>query len=351
MRTSRKAALAALVAMVAAVGAGCGQGRDEEGSGASGGGEQLQLAVFIPNGGDPYWQNKSYGYVKAAEDLGNVDLRLVDAGGYGSVEKQMNQIDDAIQRGVDAMVVNAADSKAVCGPIQQAMDAGIAVVADDIMPTCDFKVPLGVSENSKNVGRQQCLHLAEAIGGKGGIVMLKGPAGAKLVIDRQAGCKEALKEYPGIRILGEQWGQNDLASSQALMDDFLQAHGREIKAAYTLGSVGGLGVINSLKSAGYKPGDVKLLSVDYGDEIIEAIKAGWVDGVIPAEPVRLAGMTAEAAIALAKDEQVEGKTGVDECCEKRAYTAGEEPVLRDELDSFDASNAVAPEGFKPPLQG
>jgi ABC-type sugar transport system substrate-binding protein len=346
----RWTAIAAAVA-VGAFAAGCGQGREDNSSEGGSGGKKMQLAVFVPNGGDPYWQNKAYGYVRAAEKMGNVDLRLIDAGGYGGVEKQINQIDDAIQRQVDAMVVNATDSKAICGPMERAMDAGIAVVADDIMPTCDFKVPLGVSENSTNVGRQQCLHLAKAIGGKGGIVMLKGPAGAKLVIDRQAGCKEALKDYPDIKILGQQWGQNDLASSQSLMDDFLQAHGKEIDAVYTLGSVGGLGVVNALKSADYKPGDVKLLAVDYGDEIIEAIKAGWVDGVIPAEPVRLAEITATSAIALAQKKPIEGKTGEDECCEKRQYTAGEEPVLRDELDAFDASKAVAPPDFKPPLQG
>lgn len=348
-RFVRLTAIAAVMVLGAIV-AGCGQGRDEEAS-AGGGGKKLQLAVFLPNGGDPYWQNKSFGYVRAAKELGNVDLRLVDAGGYGSVEKQINQIDDAIQRQVDAMVVNATDSKALCGPMKQAMDAGIAVVADDIMPSCDFKLPLGVSENSRNVGRQQCLHLAKAIGEKGGIVMIKGPAGAKLVIDRQAGCKEALKQFPGIKILGEQWGNNDLAGSQSLMDDFLQAHGKKINAVYTLGSTAGLGVVNALKSAGYKPGDVKLLTVDYGDEILKAIKAGWVDGVIPAQPVRLGELTAKAAIALAQDKPVEGKTGEDECCEKRAYTAGEDPVLRDELDEFDAADAVAPKGFKPPLQG
>jgi ABC-type sugar transport system substrate-binding protein len=350
MKTVRWAAIATTAAL-AAFATGCGQGRDDNESGSSGEGEKMQLAVFVPNGGDPYWQNKTYGYVRAAKDLGNVDLRLIDAGGYGGVEKQINQIDDAIQRQVDAMVINATDSKAICGPMERAMDAGIAVVADDIMPTCDFKVPLGVSENSTNVGRQECQYLAKAIGGKGGIVMLKGPAGAKLVIDRQAGCKEVLKKYPDIKILAEQWGPNDLASSQSLMDDFLQAHGENIDAAYTLGSVTGLGVVNSLKSAGYKPGDVKLLTIDYGDEIIKAIKAGWVDGVIPAEPVRLADITAKSAIALAQNKPVEGKTGEDECCEKRQYTAGEEPVLRDELDSFDASQAVAPPGFKPPLQG
>jgi ribose transport system substrate-binding protein len=347
MKRLRFAAAISMLAFFALIASGCGQGRDE----ASGAKKKMQLAVFIPNGGDPYWQNKTYGYVKAAKQLGNVDLRLIDAGGYGGVEKQINQIEDAIQRHVDAMVVNATDSKAVCGEIKSAMDAGIAVVADDIMPTCDFKVPLGVSENSKNVGAQECTHLAQAIGGKGGIVMLKGPAGAKLVIDRQAGCKEALKKYPGIKILGEQWGPNDLATSQNMMDDFLQAHGRGIKAVYTLGAVGDLGAVNSLKSAGYKPGQVKLLAIDYGDEIVKAIKAGWVDGVIPAQPVRLAQLTATSAIRLARKQSIDGKPGLDTCCEKRLYTAGETPVLRSQLDSFDTSNAVAPSGFKPPLEG
>ncbi len=336
--------------LVAALGvSACGQGREDE-SGGGGAAKKKEIAVFIPNGGDPYYQNKSYGYSEAAKEL-NADVQMFDSGGYENVEKQIAQVEDAIQRKVDAIVLTATDSKGMCGPIEQALDAGIPVVADDVMPTCSTKVPYGVSENSVNVGKQECIYLAEAIGGKGGIVLMKGPPGAKIAIDRANGCKEGLKEYPDVKIVGEQWGPSNIETGNKLMDDFLSAQKGKVDAAYTFGAITALGAVNALKSAGQKPGDVKLATIDYHPEVLRYMKDKWIEGTIPAQPVRLAKMAATAAADLADKKDVEGESGVDECCEKRSYTADEEVVTAKEFETFDTSNAVAPDGWKPPLQG
>jgi ABC-type sugar transport system substrate-binding protein len=326
----------------------CGQGREE--SSGSEGAAKKKIAVFIPNGGDPYYQNKSYGYSEAAKEL-NADVQMFDSGGYENVEKQIAQIEDAIQRKVSAIVVTATDSKGVCGPIEQALAAGIPVVADDVMPSCDKPVPYGVSENSVNVGKQECLYLAKAIGGKGNIVLMKGPPGAKIAIDRANGCKEGLKDYPDVKVVGEQWGPSNIETGNKLMDDFLSANKGKIDAAYTFGAITALGAVNALKSAGQKPGDVKLATIDYHPEVLRYMEDKWIEGTIPAQPVRLAKMAATAAAALADKKAVEGESGADQCCEKRAYTADENVVTLEMFESFDTSNAVAPDGWKPPLQG
>jgi ribose transport system substrate-binding protein len=324
----------------------CGQGRDDE---SAGGAAKKTIAVFIPNGGDPYYQNKSYGYSKAAKDL-DVKVEMFDAGGYENIEKQIAQMEDAIQRKVDAIVLTPTDSKGMCGAIEEALDAGIPVVADDVMPSCDTSLPLGVSENSVNVGKQQCQYLAEAIGGEGGIVLLKGPPGAKIAIDRIAGCKEALKKFPGVKVLGEQWGQSSVDVANKLMDDFLSSHGDKVDAAYTFAGLTAVGAVNALQSAGKRPGEVKLAGIDYHPEVVRYMQEKWIDGTIPAQPVRLAYLTATSAAKLADGQPVDGDEGVDECCEKRTYTGDENVMTLDEFETFDTENAVAPEGWKPSLQ-
>ena len=343
----RSVVLPVLIALAALVVAGCGRGREEEGGGDA---PKKTIAVFIPNGGDPYYQNKSFGYVKAERELGNIDVQLFDAGGYENVEKQIAQIEDAIQRGVDGIVLTPTDSKAVCGSIEAALDAGIPVVADDVMPTCDRKVPAGISENSVNVGFNECEYMAKKLGGRGNFVMLKGPPGAKIAIDRATGCKRALKKYPGIKVLAEQWHPSNIAAASNLMDDFISAHGQRIDAVYNFGAVTALGAVNALQSAGYKPGSVEITTIDYHPEVVDYIQRGWISGTIPAQPVRLAHLTAKSAADLAAKRQVQGRRNVDPCCEVRLYTGDEEVVDRQELRGFDTSQAVAPKGWKPPLQ-
>jgi ribose transport system substrate-binding protein len=341
--------VAVLASVMALLVAGCGRGREESGSSGGGAKKQATIAVFIPNGGDPYFQNKSYGYIKAAKALG-VKVQLFDAGGYANAEKQIQQMEDAIQRHVDAMVVSATDSRAVCASVQEAMDAGIPVVGDDILPTCDKKIPFGISENSVKVGFNNCKFMAQRIHGKGNIVMVKGPPGAEIAIKRANGCKQALKSYPGIKILGEQFNDSNIDASSRLMDDFISAHGHKIDAAYSFNAVNGLGVINALQSAGFKAGEVNVTTIDYHPAILQYMKNGWVSGTVPAQPVRLAYEAVKAANDLRAKRPGAGKTGIDPCCEKRAYTADDDVIDTKELSQWDSSNAVAPKGWKPPLQ-
>lgn len=344
-RAQRGPTLLASAILVASLMAACGQGRDDD----SGGADKPKVAVFISNGGDPYFQNKAYGYVQAEKKLG-ADVQLFDAGGYENKTQQIQQVEDAIQRGVDAIVLTPVDSKALCGPIQDALDNDISVVADDIMPTCDSKVPAGVSENSVNVGYQECKYMFDKLGGKGNLVMLKGPPGAKIAIDRVDGCKKAIKENPGIKVLAEQWGPSNIETGNTLMDDFISAHGKDINAVYSFGAVTALGAVNALDSAGFKPGDVRIATIDFHPEVIKYMKQGWIDGTIPAQPVRLAETAVDDAIRLSKGQQVKGESG-DPCCKVRQFTGDEEVIDLKRLDTYDQSPAVAPEGFKPPLQG
>jgi ABC-type sugar transport system substrate-binding protein len=134
------------------------------------------------------------------------------------------------------------------------------------------------------------------------------------------------------------------------MDDFLSAHGDNIDAAYNFNAVNALGVVNALQSAGYKPGDVEVTTIDYHPEVLDYINEGWVSGTVPAQPVRLAYEATRAAFNLQAKKPVGGKPNIDPCCEKREYTADDEVVDKAELSEWDSSDAVAPEGWTPPLQ-
>ena len=75
--------------------------------------EKIAVAVLMSNAGDPYFANKSYGYqVYANEDEG-IELEFFNAGGYDKLEVQIRQIENAITREVDVMLVTPIDAKGV----------------------------------------------------------------------------------------------------------------------------------------------------------------------------------------------------------------------------------------------
>lgn len=307
------------------------------------------IAVFVSNGGDPYFQNKSYGYSLAAEELADFTVEVFDAGGYENIERQIKQVEDAIQRGVAAIVILPVDAVALCDPLAQAVDAGIVVVLDDSMLNCDYTVPAGISENSVQVGFNQCAYLAEAIGGSGGIALMKGPSGAGIAQERAQGCLDALEGYPNVKILDQQWGASNIETGTTLMEDFLTAYGEELDAVYTFGAVTAMGAANAAEAAGKQPGDVKLVGIDYGDEVLKYVEEGWIDGIIPAQPVYLARNAVLIAAALVNGESIadRGAAGIDPCCEIRAYTGDDDVFDRAALATYDPAPAVAPAGWVP----
>lgn len=349
----------ALLASATLAAAGCGGG----GAGITPAGNQKTIAVFLSNGGDPYFQNKSYGYIKAQKALGNVRVQLFDAGGYENSTKQIQQVENAIQRKVSGIVLTPVDSHALCSVMKEASDQKIPVVADDIMAACDQKVPAGISENSVHVGFAECDYMAKKIGGQGAMVMEKGPAGAGIAIDRAEGCHQALKNYPGIKILGEQWGPSNIETGTKLTENYITSFGHQIKSIYTFGAVTSLGAANALQAAGFKPGEVVMATIDYHPEVLKYMDQGWIAGTIPAQPVRLAYLTTVYANLLANGKSVTGtvtlpdgktitgKQGVDNCCDVRVYTEDEYVVDASNQKQYDPANAVAPSGWKPPLQG
>jgi ABC-type sugar transport system substrate-binding protein len=334
--------------LIALLLAACGSGTETAAeTGEPDSSEDVQtIAVFIPNGGDPYFHNKSYGYYLADEELADFDVEVFDAGSYSNIERQIRQVEDAIQRGVAAIVLMPVDSSALCGTAQEAMDAGIVVVSDDIMLNCDFTVPVGVSENSIQVGYNQCAYLAEQVG-TGGIALMKGPSGAGVAQDRAQGCHEALAEYPDIELLDEQWGGSNIETGTTLMEDFLSAYGDRLNAVYAFGSVTAMGAANAAQAAGYNPGDIHLVGIDFHPEALAYVESGWIDGLIPAQPVYVARYAVLSAAALVNGGSVDGETGVDDCCEVRIYTADDDVLDSDAIGSYDPSPAVAPEDWSP----
>ena len=212
----------------------------------------IEIAVLMPNAGDPYFQSKAYGYTEEANALG-VKLRLYNAGGYDHLPDQIRQLEDLTVKKVDGIIFTPTDPVATVPTLEAAINSGIKVVNDDILIHGSKKIPVRVSEDSFEVGKQQGELIVEALGGKGNVVMLKGPSGVDLMAQREAGAKSVFKQHPGIRIVAEEYHQSDIVSANRLMEDFIQTHPNGIDAVYTMGTQTAVGAVTA-NSGGWHQG-------------------------------------------------------------------------------------------------
>ncbi len=293
------------------------------------------IAVMLPNGGDPYFQAKWYGYELEAKKLG-ADLIFYDAGGYANVSKQIGQIEDVIQRKVGGIIFTATNSTATVPAIDKAIKAGIKVVNDNVYCKSDL-IKARVMKNDYEIGMLQAIGLIDMMGGKGKVLLLPGPAGADVAIDRKNGGEDTFKRFKGLQIVDTKWTESSSAPAMKVMEDMLQAH-TDIKAVHTFAGMVMQGAVQAIKAAGYKPGQILVGSADMVPYQRRFMEEGWVQALVPNTPVLMAKDAVRVCM-----EMIQGKS-VPAMTWNRAVL-----VTPKTLASYNWGDNASPEGWKPSM--
>ncbi|WP_433475715.1 ABC transporter substrate-binding protein [Spirillospora sp. CA-142024] len=127
----------------------------------------------------------------------------------GDTSQQIAQIRAMIQQKYDVIIVDAGSSTALNPALEQAVDAGITVVNFDSLVTSGKVVRVGTDQ--KEWGRMMGQWLGDRLAGKGKIIAFNGPAGVAVSEERWQGAEEALKKYPGIKIVANVHSEYNLA--------------------------------------------------------------------------------------------------------------------------------------------
>lgn len=178
------------------------------------------------------------------EDMG-IEIELVVESADVDVQGQIQQIENLINRGVDAIIVNPNDQSALSLTLEDAIAEGIVVIAVD--QEIDAQGVYNVVIDQKEWAMISARWLAEKLGGEGNIVLIEGFVGHPANNARMAGVEEVLEDYPDIEVVGRETGSWDQATGQQVMSDFL-ASIPEINGVWTQDGMA-TGVLNAITTA------------------------------------------------------------------------------------------------------
>lgn len=191
----------------------------------------------------------------------------------GQATKQISDIEDLIARGVDLIMVSPRDEKSLQAVLAKAYQKGIKVVLVDRMVEGD-QWTAAIRSDNVAIGRKVGQFVGEKLGGRGGVVQIEGLPGTTTAIERKKGFEEELKKYPGIKLLASQPGNYSKADSTAVMENFIQGFGKQIKAVYAPSANMAFGALIALENAGIDPSTVLICSVDGEMAEIKAVMDG-----------------------------------------------------------------------------
>jgi ABC-type sugar transport system substrate-binding protein len=222
---------------------------------------------------------------EAAKHADKYDLIVTDA--QNQTAKQVSDVEDLVSRGVNAIFLAPREFEGLAPALQSAKEANIPVFLIDREAAGkageDYVAFLG--SNFVEQGKRAGEWLVKQTNGKAGIIELTGTAGASVARDRHDGFMQAIKDQPNMKILASQTGDFTRAEGQRVMENLIQAHGKNITVVYAHNDEMALGAIQALKAAGVQPGkDVLIVSVDGQKSALEAIMHGDMNVTVESNP-------------------------------------------------------------------
>jgi len=153
-------------------------------------------------------------------DMG-ITTELVIESADTDVAGQIQQLQNLINRNVDAILVNPGDVQGLNAILQEAVQKGIIVISVDQELNVHGVYNVGIDQ--KEWAKTSALWLAEKLDGTGNIVLIEGFPGHPANVARMDGVDEVLANFPDITVLAKDTGRWDQATGQQVMSNFLAA--------------------------------------------------------------------------------------------------------------------------------
>ncbi len=135
------------------------------------------------------------------------------------VPGQIQQLQNLVNKKVDAILVNPGDVNGLNATLEDAVSKGIIVISVDQALNAKGVYDVGIDQ--KQWAMTSAKWLADKLGGKGNIVEIEGFPGHPANNARMDGVAEVLKNYPNIKVVGKDTGKWDEATGQQVMSNFL----------------------------------------------------------------------------------------------------------------------------------
>ncbi|MEQ1771277.1 MAG: substrate-binding domain-containing protein, partial [Devosia sp.] len=281
-KTLRVATLAAAAVVMASAGAAMAQSK---------------VAVITPYLAQPGTQFYVEAFQAVAKEKG-WDVNVIDTA--GDVAAVISRIEDVVNQGVDAIVINV-DPTQVAAGLQTAKDAGIPVVGMDA--GSDPLLATNVTSDGVAMANETANFVVKRINGKGNVVMFVFDAFPPVQV-RGAKADEIFAANSGIKIVDRitpDVADGGIADSRAKMEAVLAANPTpgSISAVWAAWDQPALGALQAIEAAGRQGEGIVITGIDANPQAREEIaKGGNFEATVAQDFTGIGSAAAEAVASL-----------------------------------------------------
>jgi ribose transport system substrate-binding protein len=293
------------------------------------------IAVIPQGSKHQHWKAVHAGVNKATYDLkahgATVDVVWKAPWREDTREEQVQLVREAVKSGAHGIVLAPYSSSALAAPVEEAARAGVPTVVIDSAVSSQEIVSFIASDNEK-AGAIAGDRMAELLGGKGTVLLLRYKEGSASTNDRARGFMTRMKQVsPNTEVIlaGDFAGNTSYAARQACAE-LLSHHIHRVQGIFTVNEASTAGMLMALQGI-QKAGKVALVGFDSSDVYLEAIRYRQLQGLVVQDPFRMGDLAVRTMV-----DHLTGKP-----VQKRVDT-GVTMVTPDNMDMPDAKRVLNP---------
>jgi D-xylose transport system substrate-binding protein len=307
-RLARAAALFVTLVLCAALLA-CVQPAPQPGGGGAARNGPVRIGLSMDTLKEERWQRDRDLFVARAKELG---AEVLVQSANGDDKAQVQQSENLLTQGVDVLVVIPHNGEVAATIVESAKARGVPVISYDRLIRSS-EPALYVSFDNEKVGEMQAKYLLERAP-KGNYVLIGGaPTDNNALLFRkgQMNVLGPAKDRGDINVVSDQWAKDWLASEALrICEDALTKSNRDVVAVVASNDATAGGAVSALETAGVA-GKVLVSGQDADVAGLQRIVAGTQSMTVYKPVHLLARRAAEAAVALARGEQVDAPARIN----------------------------------------
>jgi ribose transport system substrate-binding protein len=309
----------ATVFALAALTAGSCRGSDNRSTGgdsAKSSGKPLTIAVIPKGTTHEFWKAIHAGAVQAQHELSaqGAPVQIIWKGPLREDDRelQIQVVEGFASQGVQGIVLAPLDNRALVRPVEEAKRAGVPTVIIDSGLESDSIVSFVATDNRQG-GRLAADHLATLLGGKGKVLLLRYAEGSASTSEREQGFLEQLRvNHPTMEVISSaQYAGVTRETAKRAAENLLNRYGDELQGIFTVNETSTIGMLLALQDM-KKAGKIKFIGFDASPILVDAIRAGQLNGFVVQNPMRMGYLGVKTMVDHLRGQPVERRvdTGV-----------------------------------------
>lgn len=265
-----------------------------------------KIGMVVSTLNNPFFVNMKDGAEKEAEKLG-YDLVVLDS--QNDPAKERANVEDLVQLGVIALLINPTDSDAVVKTIEVANKSNIPVITLDRQAN-GGKITSHIASDNIKGGEMAAEYVLDKFKDEKGpinVVEIQGIPGASATRDRGEGFHNIMDKNDKFKFVSIQAADFDRQKGLQVMENIIQAN-PNIQVVFAHNDEMALGAVKAIKASGI---NALVIGFDGNDDAKDSIDANEMTATIAQQPDLIGALGVELANKIYNGESIKDKIAAD----------------------------------------